>query len=238
MRKLLLAGVAAFVAMPAYADLFTAGSTFVVEQSNAPSTGNTQVTLGASGVLLSGAISTLTSAIVDAPDGNTQWLVFHYETNNGAAIGTQGVNWSINEAGLQANVPVDLVRGYIAFDASGVNQPASSGGPFGGFTPAANPVPGGVGNPQASNGLIGPVSDTPFDAGPLPALGTFIDPWNDLDSTGINSVFVTGYTEALEFTAQNVTPPTGVPEPATIALLGVGCVLLGAARRGRGNPLA
>jgi hypothetical protein len=45
----------------------------------------------------------------------------------------------------------------------------------------------------------------PAPAGPLGALGTFINPWNFLDSTGINSANVAGYTEALEFAPQ-VTP--------------------------------
>jgi hypothetical protein len=154
--------------------------------------------LGAAGTRsLDAGLLNLTISLV--AQGSAEWLVFSYETGNGSAIGNQGQNWSVNEVGLDAAQALNFIGAYVAFDALGVNQPAASS-IFAGYSPGANPVPGGTGSGLVNLGFVAPVP-----AGPLGALGTFINPWNFLDSTGINSANVAGYTEALEFAPQ-VTP--------------------------------
>ncbi|HEY6735085.1 MAG TPA: PEP-CTERM sorting domain-containing protein, partial [Roseiarcus sp.] len=67
-----------------------------------------------------------------------------------------------------------------------------------------------------------------FPAGPLPSLGTFINPFSQLNGDLANegtASDITSFTQALEFTPANFTP--GAPEPSTWAMMFLGFAGLG-----------
>lgn len=199
-------------------NLFTPGATFQVQASSSPDTFDDTVNLTPGTTLLDGGAVSLTISIVSG-GGSNEWLVFDYNTTGGGPLSGPGDYWDVYETGLQAAEPVDFIAAYLEFLDNGVVQTPTTCAVFG--CPAANPVPGGTGTGWANGGYSYPLGTT------LPALGTYIDPWDYLDDTGINSGDVNGYEEALEFT------PTGAPEPETWALMILGAGAVGAVLRQR-----
>ena len=104
--------------------------------------------------------------------------------------------------------------------------------PFGGFTPVAGPT-SDLASILSGPGLLSGINmDTnpadAFPAGPLPSLGTFINPFSQLNGDLVNQGTagqITSYTDALEFTPANFTP--GAPEPSTWAMMVLGFAGLG-----------
>ncbi len=157
-----------------------------------------------------------------------EWLVFDYTTTSGGPLSQPGDYWSVNEVGEQAIHPVSLIAAYLQFSVNGVVQTPTYS-IFGGSSVATNPVPGFSGTGFGNGGYSAPLSN------PLPALGTYITPWDYLNDTGISSASVNGYEEALEFA-----PTQAVPESSTWAMMLIGFVGAGslAYQKGRKNRLA
>lgn len=217
--------IAASAWQPARADaLFVTGSTFQVQATNSPDSFTDTVNLTPGTTSLDGGALNLTISIVPAGDGQSEWLVFNYQTTGGAALVPPGDNWSINQVGLTKAVPLNFTGAFDEFlDSNGTAiTPTSS---VFGQTVMANPVPGGVGIGQGAVGFV-----SPQDAGPIGSLGAFVDPFDQLDGTGIPSANVQGFVQALEFTPQS---PIPTPEPASFALLGGALLGLGAIRAAR-----
>jgi hypothetical protein len=129
-----------------------------------------------------------------------------------AHFGVQGENWSLNQVGIDAAEPLNFIAAYSQFNKGGTALvPTSS--IFGGYSVVTNPVPGETGTGLGNSGFVGAIP-----AGPIGALGAYIDPWNFLNNTGIDSTQVNGYEQALEFVPQ----VAAVPEPSTWAMLLLG----------------
>jgi hypothetical protein len=221
MKTLSLMFSAAIVAMGATsaghaASLFVPGSTFQVQAGNSPDTFNDTVNLTPGTQSLDGGAVDLNISIVPAA-GGVEWLVFNYTTTSGGPLGNG--DWSLNQVGLDAAVPINFIGAYSEFLVNGVSQPWSYSF-FGGYEPGSNPVPGLTGTGVVN---ISPFND-PQPAGPLGALGAFIDPYSGyLTSAGIDPTMVNGYTQALEFVAQ--APST--PEASTWVMMLAGFAGLG-----------
>jgi hypothetical protein len=205
------------LAAPAHAaSLFVPGSTFQVQATNSPDSFDDTVNLTPGSQSLDNGALTLNISIVDAGGGG-EWLVFNYTTTSGAPLST-AYDWSVNQVGLDAAVPVNFNYAYSEFLVNGVSQPWSYSF-FGGYTPISSPVPGlsgtGVGNLTSFN--------APLGAGPLGSLGAYIDGYSGyLSSANLDPTAINGYTQALEFS-----PTTPVPEPATWAMMLAGFAGIG-----------
>lgn len=210
MKKLL-----AFIALSplltgtAHAVLFTPGGSFTVTGSNTPGTINQSVMLnGGTTTALPGlSLFMITPGGSDAP--GAEWVLFHYEATDGLLTGDVNSNWTLNEVGLPANQALDLIRGAVQFDVNGVNA-AFNSSPFSDFSPVAT-LPPDISGFAPGPGLLSPVDSNAIGGpGGLPSLGTFLDPFSQLDGDlagGVTADEITGYTEALEFS------PTVVPGP-------------------------
>ncbi len=146
----------------------------------------------------------LTISIV--PDaGGAEWLVFNYSTTSGGPFSCPTCGWSLNQVGLDAAQPLIFNAAYSQFNDNGTAL-VPTGSIFPGYSVATNPVPGESGTGLGASGF-----GAPIPAGPIGALGAFINPWSFLDATGITSANVNGYEQALEFFPQT---SSGAPGPA------------------------
>jgi hypothetical protein len=179
--------------------------------------------------LTNAGLSLTVSMVAGTDRPGSEWLVFQY-TSDGSISPSQG-NWTVNPVGLLANQSVFLIRGFSQFDVSGTEQ-AFNFSPFGGFTPVAAPT-ADLASILSGPGLLSGVNmDTnpadAFPAGALPSLGTFINPFSQLNGDLVNqgtASDITSFTQALEFTPASFTP--GTPEPSTWAMMLLGFAGLG-----------
>jgi PEP-CTERM motif len=215
------------LAAPAHAQLFTPNSGFTVTSGGTPGVGGADdatLTPGTTMTLTNAGLTLKVSMVAGTDRPGSEWLVFQY-TSEGPISPSQG-NWTINPVGLLANQPLFLIRGFDQFDVNGTEQ-AFNFSPFGGFTPVAAPT-SDLASILSGPGLLSGVNmDTnpadAFPAGPLPSLGTFINPFSQLNGDLVNEGTagqITSYTDALEFTPANFAP--GTPEPSTWAMMLLG----------------
>jgi hypothetical protein len=205
------------LAAPAHAALFTNGATFTIDFENSPTSENDTVTFSP-GVtqLVDGDNLDLTISVV-AAGGGAEWAVFNYLTTSpNLPLSTAGQDWSIEQIGIPAAVPLNFIADYAQWQGpNGANIP-QTGGIFG-QTLMASPVPGLTGSGEGNSGFVNPIGGP----GPLPGLGSFANPF-DIVLNGLPAAQVNGFTEALEFSSQ-----TPVPEPSTWAMMLLGFAGLG-----------
>jgi PEP-CTERM motif len=204
----------------AKADMFVPGSTFTDYGENSPDSFSTTVTL-ASGTTSpdGGALNLTISEVMEGPD---EWLVFDYQT---ASSGTQLVpntsdDWEILQTGLDLAEPANFIGAFAEFLDSNGDSITPTDAAFPGYSVFANPVPGGAGTGQ------GAFFTAAVPAGPLPGLGAYLEPFDQLDGTGIPSADVEGFYQALEFA-----PATATPEPGSVVLICLGLLGVGLMRR-------
>lgn len=214
------------------APLFVSGSTFTVSANNSPDSYTNTVTLNLSSTpvttLLDGGAVSLSQSIVSS--GANEWLVFNYSTTSSGPFSCAGCYWSLNQIGLDVAAGGAIFNAaYSQFNVNGVAQTPTYAF-FPGYGVETNPVPGATGTGMGASGFNAVVP-----AGPLGALGAFIDPWDGyLNSAGINALNVNGYEQALEFS------PSATPLPAALPLFasGLGALGLFGWRRKRKNAAA
>jgi hypothetical protein len=215
---LLAALLASAAAQSARADaLFVTGSTFQVTGSSSPDSFTSTVNLAAGNQLIDNGAVNLNISFVPAT-GGAEWLVFNYSTVSGGPLSQPDADWSLNQVGLDAAQPLNFIGAYGQFNNNGSSlAPTSSF--FGGYSVGTSPVPG-----ETGTGLVNTSFVSPIPAGPIGALGAFIDPWGPfLSSAGIDSSQVNGWEQALEFAPQ----VASVPEPATWGMMILGFAAIG-----------
>ena len=218
MKRLLLSAGLMALASAAHAQLFTDGANFTVDLTNSPGTSSNTVAFSpGTAVLIDGGALRVDINVEDA-GGGKEWVVFTYTTNTNAPLSQPGQNWAINQVGIPAAVPVNFIGDFTQFLNSG-GIPFDQTVSIFGQTLMANPVPGFFGNGEGTLGF-----NAPFPAGPLPQLGAFANPFSVV-TNALDDTQVFGFTQALEFEAQGVTP--GVPEASTWAMMLLGFAGLG-----------
>jgi hypothetical protein len=220
------------LAAPAHAQLFTPDGAFTVTSGGTPGVGGSDaatLTPGSAMTLTNAGLSLTVSLAAGTDRPGSEWLVFQY-TSDGPISPSQG-DWTINPVSLLANQSLFLIRGFVQFDESGTEQ-AFNFSPFGGYSPVAAPT-SDLASILSGPGLISGVNEDTnpadaFPAGPLPSLGTFINPFSQLNGDLVNEGTagdITSFTAALEFTPASFTP--GAPEPSTWAMMLLGFAGLG-----------
>ena len=219
------------VAAPVHAQLFTPDGAFTVTSGGTPGDGGTDdatLTPGETMTLSDAGLSLTVSIVAGTDRPGSEWLVFQY-TSDGSISPSLG-DWTVNQVGLPANQPTFLIRVFGQFDESGTEQ-AFNSSPFSNLSPSAAP-PSDLASILSGPGLLGAVNTDmnpadAFPAGPLPSLGTFIDPFSQLNGDLVNggtANLITSYTQALEFAPANF---TSTPEPSTWAMMLLGFAGLG-----------
>jgi hypothetical protein len=90
-----------------------------------------------------------------------------------------------------------------------------------------SPVPGSSLEPAVGEvGFVDPVG-----AGPLGALGAFLDPFSQLSADGMVPSLITGFVQAFQFAPETPIVTSAVPEPWTLVILGVGLAGIVVAKR-------
>jgi PEP-CTERM motif len=239
MKRLLSAATIAVGAIwagavtPASADpLFGIGSDFTVFGTAAgTSFDNTAVVFNPGTQLIAPNLDLTIKITPDPSTAQSEWVTLTYTTANGGQLTPGGGFFQLETVGIPTVVATNFIGDASQwFAGSTVLTQTGTTGLFG-QTLMPNPVPGGpAGQAEATLGFV-----SPFPVGPLPQLGAFADDLGfDLGNHGVDVTTVTGFSEALQFDPQQLVPPPSVPEPSSIALLGVGVLGAGfVARRKR-----
>jgi PEP-CTERM motif len=225
MRKLLLAATMAALPIVAHADpLFTLGDDVTITATNSPDSFTAVVPFTPGVYSVDNSAASVSIAIVPDPStSQSEWAVFTITAASGS-LSQSNASWSFNITGIPAAVPSNLIGNATQFlSGSTVLAQTGTGSGIFGQTLMTDPVPGGTGQAEGNVGYVDPLG-----SGPLAELGSSIDPFGALQFFGIASGDVTGFTEALQFA-----PETPAPEPASIAILGIGLLGFRMVRRRR-----
>lgn len=210
-----IALLASLAAAEAHAG-FAIGDTFTVAGTNAPNNFSQSVTLTPGTTTIDGGLLTLTQSLYTV--GGDQWLILNFQATGGIMAGNVNNYWQLGADNVPLDSPGYFIGGLVYFTVNGAAvEPIS---PF-----ASNFTTIG---PDPLDSSVGNVYLFQFSVSLLTSLNavTTMSPYNLIEQGGMNPSLVNGYVEGIEI------QPGVVPEPGSMALLGLGVAILAAYRRG------
>jgi hypothetical protein len=247
----LLVGLLAVVNGTASAEIFNTNGSVTIDVTKSPDTASVRVDLDSDVFTPFGEFSFVGFPLdfqINILPGTTkgsEWLVFRYtsislDALNDTPLSGNGLNWSILESHIPTLVDTKLVAVLDEFTGreggdliSPVNTPDDVSLPgFPGYRVIGKslPIDGSGFYWWGKTGL-----SIKFPANQVSTLGAFLDPFNQIEGLGIDTLAPFGFTQALEFTPLKTARVARVasaaaldtPEPSTWTTLGIGFASMG-----------